>query len=77
MDEYTADAFVNRDDPIPLLTVTPSDDTASVAELDISGDEGERRRFRDRLKGKAREFGFDREEETTGRQSIQDRLFNK
>lgn len=80
MDEYTADVFVNRDEPIPVLTVTDEDGspTASASEYEVDK-EGRRQRLRkklsaSRLKDKARQLG---EEKAEGSPSLQDRLFNR
>ena len=80
MDEYTADAFVNRDDPIPVLTVTADDDAASTSELDASVDEDRGQRLRQTLSGsklreKAQQYASEYSDYAGGKQSIQDRLF--
>jgi hypothetical protein len=75
MDEFTVDAFVNRDDPIPVISFDPVEDLSDEEE-DFPAAEGGRKR--DRLKkhvkdniqkarGKAADTG-------TG---IQDRLMEK
>ena len=75
MDEFTADAFVNRDDPIPVISFDPVEDLSDEEE---DAPAAERDRKRDRLKkhvkdniqkarGKAAETG-------TG---MQDRLMEK
>ena len=73
MDEYTADAFVNRNEPIPTLAAPGNDDTAPVTP------KGKRERLKEsttsHLKEKisdvhspeSRRYGF----------SLQDRLFAK
>ena len=81
MDEYTADAFVNRDEPIPLLTVTGSDIEASSSET-----EQQATRKRDRLrktlsastiKGIAHDYGNEQAQRlgSASSLSLQDRLF--
>lgn len=77
MEEYTANAFANRDEGIPILTITPSDDATSASEIDVSGDESKRQRVKDKLREKAQVYASDREDPRPGRQSIQDRLFTK
>lgn len=42
MDEFTVDAFVNRDDPIPVISFDPQNDLSDEIEGDLS--EGERKR---------------------------------
>lgn len=77
MDEFTADAFVNRDDPIPVVVLDPADDLSD----DEHDDGTQPERKRDRLwrhasnmrenvrkaQGKASETGS----------SMQDRLLDK
>lgn len=83
MDEFTADAFANRDEPIPLLSVPYSD-------IDTSSSEAERDSGRKRLKKslspshlreKARGISNEIDEKAAnsgeGKLSIQDRLFAK
>jgi hypothetical protein len=80
MDEYTADAFANRDEPIPLFTASAGDgDYGSVSEP-------ERTRKRDRLKQPvsrvkaiAQELGAEQAQrlQNNGTASLQDRLFAK
>ena len=83
MDEYTADAFANRDEPVPLLTVTYSDADGSSSEVEK---QGKRQRLRSslstsRLKEKAREMKVSHldkvEQAPESGSSIQDRLFAK
>ncbi|RVX70962.1 hypothetical protein B0A52_06120 [Exophiala mesophila] len=62
MDEYTTDAFVNRDEPVPLIAVTQSDLDISSSEAETSSNASSRRhRFKrslspSRLKTKGQEF---------------------
>ena len=83
MDEYTADAFANRDEPIPLLTVTDSDIETSPSETDQQAT-----RKRDRLrktlsastiKGIAHNYGNEQAQRlgSASGLSLQDRLFAK
>ena len=83
MDEYTAEAFANRDDPVPLISVTHSDAEGSSSEVDKRGQ-------RDRLKqslsaSKLRSKAQDLKEKhlekvedaSDASLSLQDRLFAK
>jgi hypothetical protein len=47
MDEVTVDAFVNRDEPIPVILRDPTDDLSDGAECD---DRTQPERKRDRLR---------------------------
>jgi hypothetical protein len=77
MDEFTVDAFVNRDDPIPVISFEPSEDLSDEAEQSPSGPERKRDRFKQhgktlkenlkKAQGKATETGS----------SVQDRLIEK
>lgn len=53
MDEYTVDAFVNRDDPIPVIVLDANDDLSDVSIDDRSSvgsrKEGKRARLRKHL----------------------------
>jgi Integral peroxisomal membrane peroxin len=73
MDEYTADAFVNRDEPLPLISVTADDVLDSPSDADVPG---KRPRLKEtlsasRLKEKAQNNASSKAE------SFQDRLFAK
>ena len=83
MDEYTFDAYANRDEPVPLLMVTPSDVEGSSSDIDS---ESRQARIKSslsasKLKAKAQDIAADRKEKldqsSTGRLSLQDRLFAK
>lgn len=83
MDEYTADAFANREEPVPLLKVTPSDAEASSSEVE---QESRRRKWKRplspaKLKEKAQDLRDSQREKAEqaaeGGLSIQDRLFAK
>ena len=78
MDEYTADAFANRDEPVPLLTVTGSDDGFAS--------EAEKMRKRDKIKKSAarmkeiaQDLGVEHVQrlQSSSSSSFQDRLFAK
>ncbi|KAK5099847.1 Peroxisome size and maintenance regulator [Lithohypha guttulata] len=86
MDEYTADAFANREEPLPLLTVTSDDIEESGSDTDATRDSRRKRlgrrlnASRERVKGKAQELHATTSSKVVsspGRASIQDRLFNK
>lgn len=74
MDEFTADAFVNRDDSVPLLIVDPADtsDKDSVSE---------RERKRDKFKRKSQDLRDNlrkaQNKSSEGGSSMQDRLLEK
>ena len=83
MDEYTADAFANRDEPVPLLTINPSDVELSASDVES---EGQRQRLKkslspSRLRDKATEKAVAQGEkgELTPdvKLSLQDRLFSR
>lgn len=83
MDEYTADVFVNRDEPIPVLTVTGEEGSppASASEYEVEKD-GRRQKIRrklsaSRLGEKARQLGQKHVEEAEANPSLQERLFNR
>ena len=85
MDEFTADTFANRDEPLPLLTVTYDDVEADSSDTDSSrisrGTRFRRGLSASRLREKAQELHAVTSEKAasspTGKSSIQDRLFNK
>lgn len=83
MDEYTADVFVNRDEPIPVLTVTGDEGSPSASASDYEVEKnGKRQRLRKRLSAsrlaeKARQLGEKNAEEVDGSPSLQERLFNR
>ena len=75
MDEYTADAFVNREEPVPVIAISGSDSTSSDPK-------GKRERLKESLSGSkdklkeklldtagsgSKDYGY----------SLQDRLFAK
>ncbi|KAH0827659.1 hypothetical protein AYO21_07807 [Fonsecaea monophora] len=86
MDEYTAEAFANRDEPTPLITIPSGDVDASSSEADITSHKHKSKRapppsqLNTQLQdGPASHPG--RNEATpplsAGRMSLQDRLFAK
>ena len=80
MDEYTADAFVNRDEPVPLISVR-GDDVESGEEKASPREKIKRSVSPSRLKTKGQEVVAAQLEEhepsTPGKLSLQDRLFSK
>ncbi|KAL2431009.1 hypothetical protein ABEF95_001107 [Exophiala dermatitidis] len=85
MDEFTADAFVNRDEPVPLITVSNNDQDGPSSEADTPSNKG---RFRgalsassSRLKAKGQELlaaQLEKHESSPEpKLSLQDRLFSK
>ena len=81
MDEFTADAFANRDEPVPLLVVPGSDDDLSASDADSVGSSTSRSsRLRSRVGvSRLREKAQEKQAEVLdeGRLSLQDRLFAK
>ncbi|KAK6362442.1 Peroxisome size and maintenance regulator [Exophiala oligosperma] len=80
MDEFTADAFVNRDEPLPLISV-PTDDAETGEERTRKRDKVRRTLSPSRLKAKSHGFLASQLEEhepaTASKPSLQDRLFSK
>jgi hypothetical protein len=84
MDDSTADVFANRDEPVPLLTVTHSDDDVSTSEAEVDGD-GRRKRLKkafsvSKMKGKIQDMSSAQEEKleaSTTSPSLHDRIFAK
>lgn len=81
MDEYTVDAFANRDEPVPLLTVSHSDVELSASDVESDG-KGSRMRkplSPSRLREKAADYASSQAEKIDPnpdvKLSIQDRLF--
>lgn len=79
MDEFTANAFANRDDPIPVIRLDPTDDLDDDAEgaNGVSKKEGTRERLR-RHKSELKENfkkAHSKASETSA--SVQDRLLEK
>lgn len=74
MDEFTAEAFVNRDDSVPLLIV----DSADTSDMDSISD---RERKRDKLRKKSQDLRDNlrkaQNKQSEGGISMQDRLLEK
>lgn len=84
MEEYTPDAFANREDPLPLLTVTADDDGASSSEAEQRKRTSTRDVLRQALSAStikeiAQDLGSEHAQrlESAGSLSLQDRLFSK
>ncbi len=73
MDEFTADAFVNRDEPIPVLSIPGNDP--------LSEPKGKRDRLKEALSNKTSKVKDKLQESTADTKdygySLQDRLFAK
>lgn len=85
MDEFTADTFANRDEPLPTLTVT-YDDISTDSDQPVEADNRKRTRLkrafsRTRIQEKAQELHAATSEKAatspTSKPALQDRLFNK
>jgi hypothetical protein len=78
MDEYTADAFANRDEPIPLFTVTASD-VGSASDPEKTSKRDGLRKSASRIRAIAQDLGAEQAQrfQNNGTSSIQDRLFAK
>lgn len=76
MDEYTADAFVNREEPVPVIAVSADPDLSS-----LSSDKEHSESKRERLKGKLSNSRLGEKMQDANKQesgaSLQDRLFSK
>lgn len=75
MDEFTVDAFVNRDEPIPVVVLDPRDDASE--EADASSDERRTGRLRQHgrnIKENIKKVG---EKASDRGSSMQDRLLEK
>ena len=74
MDEFTADAFVNRDEPIPVHAVPGNDPPSSEPR-------GKRDRLKEALSNKTAKAKDKLQESTSSNKehgySLQDRLFTK
>ena len=78
MDEYTADAFVNRDDPIPLLTVPTTLQSDSPSENESSKrDKLKKNLSASHLKDKLHDKAASKAAGADTSSSLQDRLLNK
>lgn len=70
MDEFTADAFANRDDPIPVMQIDPHDDLSE-------GEESPTERTRERLRKHVKNFNDHLRKKSEPGFSMQDRLMEK
>ncbi|KAK5053108.1 hypothetical protein LTR84_002082 [Exophiala bonariae] len=83
MDEYTAEVFANRDEPVPLIAVSQSDIDTSSSEPEPTSRRSRLKRSLSpsRLKTKGQEFAaaqLDKSQLSPGTKgSLQDRLFSK
>lgn len=76
MDEYTADAFVNREDAVPVIAVS-SDPDLSIASSDNEHSTSKRDKLKSKLSNsRLGEKMHDLSKQESGA-SLQDRLFNK
>lgn len=76
MDEYTADAFVNRNEPVPTLTVPTEDLDGASSDGEHAG--SKRSRLKKNLSGsKLKEKLHDAGKHHESGGSLQDRLFTK
>ena len=78
MDEYTADAFANRDEPIPLFTVTASD-VGSASDPEKTSKRDALRKSASRVRAMAQDLGAEQAQRLQNNEisSIHDRLFAK
>jgi hypothetical protein len=76
MDEFTVDAFVNRDDPIPVISFDKNDNLSEAEGVGQEGKDAQRRGLRKGLKDR-----FQRATSSSGTGSegisMQDRLLEK
>jgi hypothetical protein len=82
MDESTADVFANRDEPVPLLRVTNSDDDYGSSEAEGDGKRTKLKKVLSisKMKEKMQEMGHAQEEKleaSAASPSLHDRLFAK
>ena len=75
MDEFTVDAFVNRDDPIPVVQLDHQDDVSE--EADASSDERKRDRLKQHGRNIKERFNKVHEKASDRGSSMQDRLLEK
>jgi hypothetical protein len=79
MDEFTVDAFANRDEPIPVVSI-PTNDGAAEQERSSTSPAGAREKLKSKLsinKDKHGAHGNDDGQNGTSGLSLQDRLFAK
>ena len=82
MDEYTADAFVNRDEPIPVITLSRDNVPPKDNRLPSSDPESQRKRDKFKQNLSATKLKDRIHDAATGSKnesgaSLQDRLFTK
>ncbi|TVY65649.1 Peroxisomal membrane protein PEX29, partial [Lachnellula suecica] len=77
MDEYTPDAFVNRDEPIPVVVLDHPDDHDLSDESDAIPDDRKRDRLRQHGKNLRDNFKKAQDKASDKGSSIQDRLLEK
>jgi hypothetical protein len=75
MDEFTVDAFVNRDEPIPVVVLDPQDDASE--EADASSDERRGGRLRQHGRNIKENIKKAQEKASDRGSSMQDRLLEK
>jgi len=76
MDEFTVDAFVNRDDPIPVISFDAAEDLSDEVD-DVSDVDRKRDRFRRRGKDVKENIKKVQQRASETGSSIQDRLLEK
>jgi hypothetical protein len=77
MDEFTVDAFVNRDDPIPVISFDPGDALFDEAEQLPLGPERRRERLKQHGKNLKENLVKAQGKSSDTGSSIQDRLLEK
>ncbi|KAM3074563.1 Peroxisome size and maintenance regulator [Clarireedia jacksonii] len=82
MDEFTVDAFVNRDDPVPVIRIDPADGHADELESlpdnnDPTQKEGARQRFRRHQSALKENIKKAQDKASATSASVQDRLLEK
>ncbi|TVY33183.1 Peroxisomal membrane protein, partial [Lachnellula subtilissima] len=75
MDEFTADSFANRDEPIPVVQLDLQDDLSE--EADGNSDERKRHRLKEHGRNIKESFKKAHEKASDRGSSMQDRLFEK
>lgn len=76
MDEFTADAFVNRDDPVPVISLDRAGEfSGDEGEMEVGSNDGKKKHLsKSNIKDKFRKATGKSSESGT---SIQDRLLEK
>ena len=77
MDEYTADAFANRDEPVPLLAIPNSDIDASASEAESTSSRLRLKKSLSPSRLKEKAAGLADNVDNSSRTSLQDRLFSR